>query len=124
MVMDRLGRTKNVVWAVIIFLIVASPLSLSFEYVRLASRIDHTARTAFIESCNGTNTVRHEVVSFVISTVTRSERATQATLTAPSSTPGQRAAATKNLAQVRDFEKQILVALMPKDCTYPPALSP
>lgn len=108
-------------WKVLLVMVLFAPITVSVEYVSLAGRIERNAKKSYIDQCNNANEVRREIVGFVDSTLERSRRSTQATLSAPQSTQEQILAATKNLAALTRVEHQTSVALAPHDCSYPPA---
>lgn len=90
-------------------------------YFRLGFRIDHTARNAFIEACQGENVVRDEFLAFVDSTVQRSESSLRATLAAPSATLDQKLTATRNLAGLRVVSADAHAKAKQLPCAYPPS---
>jgi len=103
-------------WFILLVLIVLTPIILTGLYITLANRISDTAAAAAHGACVGQNEVRHEVVSFVDDTITRSTRSLTATLASPSSSSAQKAAATKNLSELRDFSDRIHGSLSPRKC--------
>lgn len=90
-------------------------------YLRLGVRIDHTARDAFIEACQGENVVRAQFLDFVDSTVNRSEKAVQATLMSPDTSGQQKLVATQNLLALRLVSKDAHDKTKQLSCVYPPA---
>lgn len=69
-------------------------------------------------ACDGENTVRSQVLSFIDSTVTRAEASTKATLQSPSATARQKAVATENLAGLDAADKDAHVRLPQLACNW------
>lgn len=88
-------------------------------YYSLGFRIDHSAKNGALQTCADGNETRKEVVSFIDSTVVRSERALQATIASPFTTPDQRTAARVNLAGVKVIQRDAHKRLMQRPCAYP-----
>lgn len=93
-------------------------------YFRLGVRIDHTARNAYLSACAGENEVRAQVVAFIDSTVTRSERALRATLASPSSSPDQKQVAEVNLRGLKVIQRDAHRTTRQKRCVYPVTMTP
>lgn len=89
-------------------------------YLILGTRIDHNARSAFIQSCEGNNQTRQQTLAFIDSSVTRSENNVNATLHAPSSTADQKRTAVRNLAGLKIIAADAHKQLTQKSCVYPP----
>lgn len=89
-------------------------------YLLLGTKIDHNARTAFVEQCQGNNQTRVDFLGFVDSTVVRSKRALRAQLAAPTATVEQKQAAIRNLAALELLSRDAHAKEQPKSCNYPP----
>lgn len=89
-------------------------------YLILGDRIDHTARRAFVQSCQGNNQTRADFLAFVDSTVRRSQRALTAALRAPNTSQSQKAVAVVNLDQLKVIQHDAHEKEKAKSCAYPP----
>lgn len=103
--------------------VIAIALALSLPlgvYLRLGVRIDHTARNAFVEACNGENVVRAQFLDFVDSTVNRSVKSVRATLASPSASAEQKLVAEENLGALQEVSADAHLKTKQLPCAYPP----
>lgn len=89
-------------------------------YLVLGTRIDHNAKSAFIQSCEDNNQTRQQFLAFVDSTISRSENSLNATMHSPSASVEQKAAAVENLAALKVVSADAHKKETQKSCVYPP----